>query len=231
MVNSVGFEPLPDYFLLKKCLDLSLTPLFVGHMINIKSWAASGWGGRGASKQHANSAFKTVFWGCIAALYPKDALFSFELLFFCLLSWCSFLMSLRKKNWRQVNIFWSGLYSVFPGKEDQKAKCVSRLWADGGLLRQELALLNITNEKQHTHTHTLLLAADQLCCESSIMLSVTQCFSACNNITLRFPRWSPLSRLLCLHLSGKLQRWNIHPHTLWGWMSCLGTQESQPGSH
>lgn len=39
----------------------------------------------------------------------------------------------------------------------------------------------------------------------------------------------PIVTSVCL--SGKLQRWNIHPHTLRGWMLCLGAQESQLRSH
>ena len=133
----------------------------------------------------------------------------------------------------------------FPGKRDQRAEYGSRLWADGGILWQEWARLNITNEEQrwhthtrththtHTHTHTrtygtwIILAIDQLGCESSVMLSVTRRLSVCNNITPRFPRRSLRSQLLCLLLNGKSLRWNIHPHTLLS----LGAQESQLRSH
>ena len=88
-----------------------------------------------------------------------------------------------------------------------------------------------THTRAHTHTRTygtwIILAIDQLGCESSVMLSVTRRLSVCNNITPRFPRRSLWSQLLCLLLNGKSLRWNIHPHTLLS----LGAQESQLRSH
>lgn len=50
-------------------------------------------------------------------------------------------------------------------------------------------------------------------------------------MTLCFLQWSLWSQVLCLLLSGKLPRWNIHPHTLWSRIPCLGAQESQLRSH